>query len=398
MLIDLIEESVKDTCSLFIKGYSYSKESIYDDKFHLDRAAEWLLRSIRYGRGGSSSHYNLLTSSWSLPFPETTGYIIPTLYNYYKFSNKKIYSLFAEKAATWLSEVQLANGGCMGGHFSVNKGNESAIIFNTGQNIFGFNRAYKETNKTHYLNCSIKAGNLLIKSTSSEGIWNKYLYNSIPHTYNSRCCWALLELFELTGNEIYRDIAIKNLDWILEQQLSNGWFQYCNFKEKDYPNTHGIAYTLRGLLESYVLTGDERLLKSSEITAWKLLEIYNEKNFLPTFWNNTWHPLNKFPGTMKYFRKDKCIFTCLTGNVQLSIVWMKLYKLTHKKEYLSSALDILNYVQKSQNLESSNPGVNGAIKGSYPIYGDYAGFSFPNWSTKFFVDALLIKINSKSIF
>ncbi|MBC8072612.1 MAG: hypothetical protein IAG13_30100, partial [Deltaproteobacteria bacterium] len=32
----------------------------------------------------------------------------------------------------------------------------------------------------------------------------------------------------------------------------------------------------------------------------------------------------------------------------------------------------------------------GAIKGSHPIWGGYSPFTYPNWATKFFVDALLL--------
>jgi hypothetical protein len=33
----------------------------------------------------------------------------------------------------------------------------------------------------------------------------------------------------------------------------------------------------------------------------------------------------------------------------------------------------------------------GGIKGSLPIYGRYAPLQYPNWATKFFIDALLSK-------
>ena len=77
-----------------------------------------------------------------------------------------------------------------------------------------------------------------------KGIWNKYLHNSIPHTYNSRTCWSLLELYSLVADEKYKVTAINNLDWVLQQQNSNGWFKNANFKPNELPNTHGISYTL----------------------------------------------------------------------------------------------------------------------------------------------------------
>ncbi|MGF1595582.1 MAG: hypothetical protein ACFCVK_01410 [Acidimicrobiales bacterium] len=36
------------------------------------------------------------------------------------------------------------------------------------------------------------------------------------------------------------------------------------------------------------------------------------------------------------------------------------------------------------------PEIRGAIKGSHPIWGRYAPLGYPNWATKFFLDALLL--------
>ena len=43
-----------------------------------------------------------------------------------------------------------------------------------------------------------------------------------------------------------------------------------------------------------------------------------------------------------------------------------------------------------QDIEATDPNICGAIKGSQPIWGGYAPFTYPNWATKFFVDAMLL--------
>ena len=45
----------------------------------------------------------------------------------------------------------------------------------------------------------------------------------------------------------------------------------------------------------------------------------------------------------------------------------------------------------TQDLMTSNPDMRGAIKGSQPVWGRYAPMSFPNWATKFFVDAMWLR-------
>ena len=55
-----------------------SPQSIYRYTEHLRATLDWLLLSIEEGHNGSSAHYSPL-GGWSAPYPETTGYIIPTL-------------------------------------------------------------------------------------------------------------------------------------------------------------------------------------------------------------------------------------------------------------------------------------------------------------------------------
>ena len=35
--------------------------------------------------------------------------------------------------------------------------------------------------------------------------------------------------------------------------------------------------------------------------------------------------------------------------------------------------------------------MRGGIPGSYPIWGDYARYSYPNWPAKFFADAVMLQ-------
>ena len=45
----------------------------------------------------------------------------------------------------------------------------------------------------------------------------------------------------------------------------------------------------------------------------------------------------------------------------------------------------------TQDVMSPGKPYYGGIKGSLPIYGRYAPLQYPNWATKFFIDALLAK-------
>jgi hypothetical protein len=77
----------------------------------------------------------------------------------------------------------------------------------------------------------------------------------------------------------------------------------------------------------------------------------------------------------------------------MAIVWLKLYSLSKNEAYLYAASkmnNLLQYIQKRGQTESGN--TLGALPGSFPVWGRYEPFSFPNWATKYFADSLLLEL------
>jgi len=52
---------------------------------------------------------------------------------------------------------------------------------------------------------------------------------------------------------------------------------------------------------------------------------------------------------------------------------------------------MLDYLKALQIVDSPNPGVNGALAGSFPLMGSYMTAGYPNWATKYLLDALLLQ-------
>ena len=96
------------------------------------------------------------------------------------------------------------------------------------------------------------------------------------------------------------------------------------------------------------------------------------------------------PGQIEPDGRASAGYCCLTGNVQMAIVWAKLHVATGKSRYREAAVRAVRYVMSLQDLETDNLGTLGAIKGSHPIWGRYSPFTYPNWAAKFFVDAMLL--------
>ena len=78
-------------------------------------------------------------------------------------------------------------------------------------------------------------------------------------------------------------------------------------------------------------------------------------------------------------------------SAQIAIVCYRLYDCTGVGDYRRAGDLLLNFLKALQVLDSENPALNGAIAGSFPIFGDYMRGGYPNWATKYFLDALLLQ-------
>jgi hypothetical protein len=47
------------------------------------------------------------------------------------------------------------------------------------------------------------------------------------------------------------------------------------------------------------------------------------------------------------------------------------------------------------DISSPDPTIRGGLAGSWPVSGEYGQYRILNWATKFFADALLVRIGRK---
>ena len=361
----LLKAVIKD--SLNFKNKTYSNET------HIKAAINWLLNAQKANNDGGVSAMYSLYQGWHSSYSETTGYIIPTMLNYYNKTKDEKIKESALRMANWELAKQLKEGAFPGGE---KNGKELPIVFNTGQVIFGIVRAYQETKDEKYKKAAIKAADWLVSIQNKDGCWDKFTYLNQIHTYNTRAAWALLRAHEITNSIKYKKAAIKNIEWALKQQQENGWFKHNAFHETQEPLLHTIAYSIQGILESGIYLKNKKYINAAKRAADALLKKQRKDGSLPGSFDNNWN--------------SSVSWSCLTGNSQISIIWLRLYYLTKEKSYFDAAKKINNYVKSAQDVKSLNKGVNGGIKGAYPIYGWYAPFCYPNWAAKFFIDSLML--------
>lgn len=382
----ILPKKISDSIKKFLVTFNYPEfkslpNKSRNDGEHLKAAMEWLCFAQDVTDcGGVSAHYDLAHKKWGPAYRETTGYIIETFVDYYKLTGDKEYLERAKKMADWEIKVMSPEG-------AVGEIHKDGIlynkVFNTGQVILGFYKLFLETNNDLYLKMMKKSADWLVLNQDESGAWEKFSTKGAK-TIDSRVAGSLLEVYDITKDERYKISAEKHLEWVLKQQKENFWFDKTSFTvSRNAPWTHMIAYTISGILESYKLgQKKESFYKSFYGAANRMLECFHKiktsNGFLPSTFDEYW--------------QSEDDYSCLTGDVQLAAIWMEIWKMTNEKRFLDGAFEIIEQVKSTQILDAKRE-IRGGILGSNPYYGKYGSFLLINWATKFFADALILKIN-----
>ena len=338
---------------------------------HLQAALEWLaLAQDQAGNGGVSAGFG--RRGWRPDYPETTGYIIPTCLDYYHLTGDQTFLERARQMGDYELQVQTGEGAIPGGYAHP----RSPCVFDTGQVIFGWVALYHETGNATYLAAAQAAGNWLCKIQAGDGSWPKFDHADSARTYHARVSWALVQLGQTCQAARFIEAAQRHLSWTVAHQNELGWFANAELRGQPFPVTHTIAYTIRGLLESGHALPSDPWLASARRAADALLRAQLADGSLFGMYDQTWTP--------------RARWRCVTGCAQMSINWLRLYELTGQAHYLDAARKSNLFVMQTQDLETRDP-VRGALKGSWPCYGQYERFSYPNWAAKFLADALLLE-------
>jgi uncharacterized protein YyaL (SSP411 family) len=347
---------------------------IFDNSTHINEAVRWLCRAqdSTKDNNGVSEGYHLF-HGWLPSYPETTGYIIETFFDYFRLSCDETIKNRAILMADWLIAVQNEDGSVPDSHF------RKKMVFDTGQVIFGFVKAYEETKREEYKKAAVKAGEWLTNVQEKDGSWQKYAFKKIPHTYYTRVAWSLAKLYSITKEERFLSVCVKNIHWAIAQQEENGWFNCASFNLRNHtrPYTHTIAYTIRGILETGLYLRENTFIESAIKSINNLLENISDNGGIHGSYD-------------RYWKGDKR-FSCLTGSAQLAIILFKIYMITKNNKYLIAGKRINEYLKRKQELRIRNNNIYGAVAGSYPIWGEYIHFMYPNWASKFFVDSLMLE-------
>lgn len=287
----------------------------------------------------------MINSIERIPYPEVTGYYIPTLLNWG-------YKNLAIKFANWLCEIQNEDGSWNA------PDNSAAYVFDTAQVLKGL-LAIEKYNKSVTKN--IKKGcDWLISNINSQGrlltpsqdAWGDgKTCSELIHLY---CLTPLLEADELFGEKTYAPYVEKVISYYKNENMN----EILDFGFL----SHFYAYVMEALVD----LGEIDIA----VKAMENIEQYQRKNgMIPAYKDVNW--------------------TCSTGMFQLALVWYKLGKLEKGNKIFDYACKLQNESGGWYGSYAGNIcGRIGIGKRNIPKYFSKAEIS---WAVKYYLDALSYK-------
>lgn len=343
-------------------------------------AADWLLRAqaataddgVSYGYFPYSSG-----NGWKTSYPETTGYIISTLLEYAKNTGDKQIAEAALRMARWEIRVQMKSGAVQANELCASE-DQVAAAFNTGMVLDGWSAAFRFSQDGRFLEAGQRAGDFLVGDMNEQGYLQSHGRGSTLFpikTFTCLCAWALCRLSEDIRGDRYRIAAVKIVEAALKQQHVNGWFANNCLTRHEAPLLHTIGYTLQGILEVGISAERDDFIGAAQRGIDPLISQMRSDGFLPGRFYSDWTPA--------------AFSSCLTGSAQIAVVCYRLFEHTGDVKYRGAADSLLNFLKALQLIDTPFTEVHGAISGSFPIVGAYQTLGYPNWATKYYLDALM---------
>lgn len=349
-------------------------------------AVDWLLRAQEATPDGGVSYGYfpcLGDSPWSDSYPETTGYIITSLLKYAGAFQREDVRARALSMADWEIAIQMPSGAVQGGTVA-KPDRQTPCAFNTGMVLDGWCSAYEATGDPRFLEAAQRATRWLIDDVNPEGYFRtngEFVARDEIKTYNVLCAWGMYRCGDLAGDGSARDAAVRVTEAAVRLQHENGWFASNCLSDPDRPLLHTIGYTLQGVLEVGVLANRQDFVDAARRGLDPVLANMSTNGFLPSRYDRTWRPAARY--------------CCLTGSAQTAVVAYRIAELLGDDFYRGAADRIVDFLKAFQLTECVDPGIAGALAGSFPMFAEYKPGGYPNWATKYLLDALMLQAQVK---
>jgi hypothetical protein len=335
-------------------------------------ALQWLERSLEVTNFEGSAHSYSPLFGWKNAYPETTGYLIETMWD----QKNDVWDNHARRCTDWLLTQQLPSGAFPG----LTVGHNQPSVFNTTQILFGLARSYREIHPDekpddpwNLRNCCAHAASAavqwLLEILDTDGAWRQaaYVPGFVP-TYYTRAVWGVLQVSGFPGMPEIREPIQRALEFYAQRLLPDGTLLEAGFHPGKPAFSHTIAYALEGFWECACFLKDENLKQLVETALLRMFETSKKHGKLAGRYTQDW--------------QGDYSFSCPTGQVQFSSLLQRM-----GEPWRDFGLQLLADTLPHQNM-GNNQNSYGALPGSVPFWGQYMRFRYPNWGVKFLLDAL----------
>lgn len=178
---------------------------------------DWLKRSqdrSASNDGGSARDYSLI-KGWATSYPETSGYIVPTLIAYADLDDDQELLARARRMLDWLVAIQFPDGGFQGG--KVDADPRVPVTFNTGQILQGLAAGVRRFGDAYRAPMN-RAAAWLRDTQDADGCWRKHATPfAAPgeKAYETHVAWGLFEAARLEANQGYGEAGLRQVRWAL---------------------------------------------------------------------------------------------------------------------------------------------------------------------------------------
>ncbi len=337
-------------------------------------ALDWLMVAQKHSAtndAGAARDYSH-TTGWAASYPETSGYIVPTLLEQAERRGDDALRDAGRRMLDWLVSIQFEEGGFQGG--TIGQVPRLPVTFNTGQILMGLAAGTRVFGDA-YAPAMRRAADWLAATQDEDGCWRAHrtpFATPDDKAYETHVSWGLLEAARTEENVVWSRAALRQVDWALTKQAANGWMAECCLSRPDAPLTHTLGYALRGIVEAYTFSERPEYLDAAQKLGGALVGCLGEDGYLCGRFDAAW--------------RDSADWVCLTGTAQIAHCWLMLSRIDDSRGYREAAARALAYLRRRIDTDGPEE-TRGAVAGSFPIHGDYVPYGYPNWAAKFYVDA-----------
>ena len=336
----------------------------------LDELLAWVESSFAANDNKGSSAYQNILGHWSSPYPETSGYLIPTLLKARRHSNNDHYVDLALEQVSYFEDLSNVSGA-----ISCPRNGGRALFFDNAQILLGLNSLYNVRQDTRIKMMCENIYLWLISCIDNEGkVDNGNFKKDYTPSYYARAVWAIIK-YEKDHAKQHSDGSLALLNYCYSLMNENYSFQDWSFDGNASGLSHTIAYTMRGLWESSILLERKDISQSiiSSVSWMHNVLIPNKDYNLYGSFDTRW--------------SADTSFVCSAGSSQLALLSLIIYKHTGRQDVLKNLDKIIVPVLNSSTRLLLRK--HRAIPSSIPVWQKYQRFRFTNWTQKFVIDFIL---------